>query len=129
MNTTDPRRLRSWSEAEDKTIRTVIETPGDDLTICCSAFIVFDCDCWMTLHAQSHGDDEASLTVGVDFAPSDNSFLRYITPKQALVAHLINSEQFKFAEQKRDEQRSAKVADRAARLRKELARIEGSKAG
>lgn len=122
-----PRRITNWRDAAGMTIRTVIEDPGDDLTSPCAAVVVFEGDCWMTLHAETdpYQDDEARLGIGGEFGTRNTeSFLDYLTPDEALEAYLINPSQRVLAEAQRDARREQGKASQIAALREKLAALE-----
>jgi len=122
-----PRRITNWHDAAGMTIRCVIEDPGDDLCAKCAAVVVFEGDCWMTLHAETdpYHDDEARLKVGGEYGSKNTeSFLDYLTPDEALDAFLINPGQRALAEAQRAARREAIKAERAAKLRQQLAALE-----
>ncbi len=127
MTDANPRRITSWSEAEDLTIRTVIKNPGDDLSSGCAALIVFEGDHWMTLHVDidPYESDEARLHIGGEYGGGNtDSFLDYCTPREALAAFLINPKQRELAEAQRATRRETIKAEELTRLRQQLALLE-----
>ena len=121
-------RITDWSQMVGRTVRAVVHDRYGQGNSDTRAVIVFECDSWATLVAE----EPASCGDGVDlrlckYYGSSDTPADFLTPLQLLQTRLVNQGQYEHLQKIADDKAAAIKAQRAERLRRELATLEGSK--
>ncbi len=123
MQTTDFKRLDTWTELEGKTIRRVIERPcnidGREL----DAILILEDGQWCGLKAEADGFDDAYISLG---SPLEgySDLTTYLDASELLEMGLINSAQAELIAQQQEIRRLAIKQHKIELLRQRLIALE-----
>lgn len=121
-------QLRNLEDLVGHTIKAVIENPVGKRDV--AVVIVTETGCWLALNAEGGSYDEAP-TIEVDpsyYGGSDIPLGDYLSAGDAFQNGLINQATYELLRVKEEEARQAEKKAKAARLRKQLAELEGGAA-
>ena len=120
-------QLFSLESLVGHTIRAVVTCPNGELQ--CQAVLVTETDCWLALDAEMAGccpEDGVDVKVcGDHWRPKSQTLSQYLSVEDMRFSNLATPAQLAGLQAIADQKAAAEKAEKAARLRKQLAQLEG----